>query len=172
MFHRVIAQRANRLLGHPSCLLQSSLVQGAVILRACCGHPSARRGLTLCKWTIIETPISYYGGKQQLARKILSLIPEHKTYVEPFVGGGAIFFAKQPSPCEVINDTNCELINFYEMLKTDFDALSKLDELSLHSRKQHDEAEVVFKNPQMFDRVKKAWAVDAVITRNILCMYS
>ncbi|MGL4982647.1 MAG: DNA adenine methylase [Treponemataceae bacterium] len=83
----------------------------------------------------IETPISYYGGKQQLARKILSLIPEHKTYVESFVGGGAIFFAKQPSPCEVINDTNCELINFYEVLKTDFDALSKLVELSLHSRK-------------------------------------
>ncbi|MGL4985758.1 MAG: DNA adenine methylase, partial [Treponemataceae bacterium] len=104
--------------------------------------------------------------------KILSLIPEHKTYVEPFVGGGAIFFAKQPSPCEVINDTNCELINFYEVLKTDFDALSKLVELSLHSRKQHDEAEVVFKNPQMFDRVKRAWAVDAVITRTILCMHS
>ncbi|MGL4981777.1 MAG: DNA adenine methylase [Treponemataceae bacterium] len=59
----------------------------------------------------MKTPISYYGGKQQLARTILSLIPEHKTYVEPFVGGGAIFFAKQPSSCEVINDTNCELIN-------------------------------------------------------------
>ncbi|MGL4982497.1 MAG: DNA adenine methylase [Treponemataceae bacterium] len=83
----------------------------------------------------IEAPISYYGGKQQLALKILSLILEHKTYIELFVGGVAIFFAKQPSLCEVINDTNCELINFYEVLKTDFDALRKLDELSLYSRK-------------------------------------
>ncbi|MGL4982108.1 MAG: DNA adenine methylase, partial [Treponemataceae bacterium] len=77
-------------------------------------------------------------------------------YVEPFVGGGAIFFAKQPSPCEVINDTNCELINFYEVLKTDFDALSKLIELSLHSRKQHDEAEVVFKTLKCLTVLKES----------------
>ena len=65
----------------------------------------------------MKTPITYYGGKQQLAQKIISLIPEHEIYCEPFIGGGAVFFRKEPSESEIINDTNGELINFYEVLQ-------------------------------------------------------
>ena len=54
----------------------------------------------------MKTPLSYYGGKQQLAGKIVSLIPEHKVYCEPFIGGAAIFFRKVPSKVEIINDIN------------------------------------------------------------------
>jgi DNA adenine methylase len=107
----------------------------------------------------MKTPLTYYGGKQQLSTTILKLIPEHKIYVEPFIGGAAIFFAKDPSECEVINDTNGELINFYEVLKRDFSSLHQQIEISLHSRKLHHQAEVVYANPDMFDRVKRAWAV-------------
>ncbi len=42
----------------------------------------------------MKTPITYYGGKQKLVSKILPLIPEHKLYAEPFVGGAAVFFGK------------------------------------------------------------------------------
>ena len=73
----------------------------------------------------MKTPLTYYGGKQQLAATILKLIPEHTSYVEPFIGGAAVFFAKEPSESEVINDTNGELINFYEVLKRDFSALKQ-----------------------------------------------
>lgn len=45
--------------------------------------------------TTLRTPISYYGGKQRLISKILPLIPEHNLYCEPFLGGAAIFFAKE-----------------------------------------------------------------------------
>ncbi len=107
----------------------------------------------------MKTPLSYYGGKQQLAARILKLIPEHRIYCEPFLGGAAIFFAKQPSPVEVINDTNGELINFYEVLQRDFSSLEKEIAISLHSRRQHRHAEVIYANPEMFDRVKRAWAV-------------
>jgi DNA adenine methylase len=107
----------------------------------------------------MKTPLSYYGGKQQLAKRILGLIPEHRIYCEPFLGGGAIFFAKSPSKVEVINDTNGELINFYEVLQRDFSALEKEVVISLHSRKQHHQAEVIYNNPEMFDRIKRAWAV-------------
>ena len=51
-----------------------------------------------------KTPITYYGGKQSMLRDILPLIPEHQIYVEPFFGGGAVFWAKEPTKCEVIND--------------------------------------------------------------------
>lgn len=54
----------------------------------------------------LKTPLSYYGGKQNLVRTILPLIPPHTTYTESFVGGGAIFWTKQPSEVEVINDYN------------------------------------------------------------------
>jgi DNA adenine methylase len=107
----------------------------------------------------MKTPISYYGGKQQLAKTILSLIPEHRLYCEPFLGGGAIFFAKTPSKVEIINDTNGELINFYRVVKHDFSALEREVGSSLHSRRQHDQAWVIYKNPEMFDPVKRAWAV-------------
>jgi DNA adenine methylase len=107
----------------------------------------------------MKTPLVYYGGKQTLAATILKLITEHKVYVEPFMGGGAVFFAKEPSRGEIINDTNGELINFYEVMKHDFPALQSEIEVSLHSRKQHHQAEVIYANPDMFGRVKRAWAV-------------
>jgi DNA adenine methylase len=87
------------------------------------------------------------------------MIPEHQVYCEPFCGGAAIFFAKEPSKVEIINDTNGEIINFYEVLKLNFSALDQEIKISLHSRKQHHQAEVVYANPDMFDRVKRAWAV-------------
>ena len=108
---------------------------------------------------VLKTPLSYYGGKQQLAKLILGLIPEHRVYCEPFLGGAAIFFAKEPSKVEVINDTNGELINFYEVLKRDFTALEKEVAISLHSRKKHHQAQVIYENPEMFDRIKRAWAI-------------
>ena len=107
----------------------------------------------------MRTPISYYGGKQSLAALILQLIPEHRLYCEPFIGGAAIFFAKQPSPIEVINDTNRELINFYEVVKQDFISLEKEIAISLHSRHKYRQAQVIYANPDMFDRVKRAWAL-------------
>lgn len=82
----------------------------------------------------IITPLTYYGGKQKLARVIIPLIPPHKTYVEPFVGGGAIFWSKPIAEVEVINDYNRELINFYEMVQNQFVELEKLIRISLHSR--------------------------------------
>ncbi len=107
----------------------------------------------------LSTPISYYGGKQNLITTILPLIPNHETYVEPFVGGGAIFWAKRPSPTEVINDYNRELINFYECVQNEFVELEKLIRISLHSRSLHNDATVIYNNPHLFSRLKRAWAV-------------
>ena len=107
----------------------------------------------------MKTPLSYYGGKQQLAGKIVSLIPEHKVYCEPFIGGAAVFFRKVSSEVEIINDINSEIINFYEVLQRDFSALQAEVAISLHSRKLHRHAQVVYENPEMFDRIKRAWAV-------------
>lgn len=65
----------------------------------------------------LVTPIvKWVGGKRQLLEQIRPLIPEHNTYYEPFVGGGAVFFHLQPKKA-VINDSNEELINIYRIIK-------------------------------------------------------
>jgi DNA adenine methylase len=118
----------------------------------------------------MRTPLSYYGGKQTLAKTILGLIPPHRVYCEPFLGGAAIFFAKEPSKVEIINDTNGEIVNFYEVLQRDFVALEKEVAISLHSRNQHRQARVIYENPDMFDRVKRAWAVWVLANSSYGCM--
>lgn len=107
----------------------------------------------------MRTPISYYGGKQNMLRHILPNLPVMNLYCEPFVGGGAVFWAKEPSKVEVINDTNRELINFYEVVQNDFVDLEKLIRITLHSRSLFNDARVIYNNPHMFSRIKRAWAV-------------
>lgn len=117
-----------------------------------------------------KTPITYYGGKQKLVNKILPLIPEHNLYAEPFVGGGAVFWAKQKSNIEVINDTNRELINFYEVVQNDFVDLEKKIRISLHSRSLHKDATVINGNPHMFTRLDRAWAIWVLASQSFASM--
>ncbi len=118
----------------------------------------------------MKTPISYYGGKQKMVNIILPMIPEHLLYAEPFVGGGAIFFAKPQSNMEVINDTNKELINFYSILQTKFVELEKMVSVTLHSRTLHKDAKIVYDNPHLFDEVKRAWAIWVLSTQSFSAM--
>lgn len=114
----------------------------------------------------MKTPITYYGGKQNLCKEIINRLPKHNLYCEPFVGGAAIFFGKEPSKVEVINDTNKELINFYKVVQQDFVSLEKEIRISLHSRDLHRKANVIYKNPDMFSEIKRAWAVWVLSTQS------
>lgn len=114
----------------------------------------------------LKTPISYYGGKQKLANKIVSVMPEHQLYCEPFIGGAAVFFAKPPSNMEVLNDTNKELINFYKVVQNDFVSLEKEIRITLHSRDLHRKASVIYNHPDMFNEIKRAWAVWVLSTQS------
>ncbi len=107
----------------------------------------------------MKPPLTYYGGKQKLSQLILSLIPKHNLYCEPFFGGGAVFFAKSPSQIEVINDTNGDLITFYRVVKNNFKKLQKEIQPTLHSREHHQAAKIVLGYPRLFDEIKRAWAI-------------
>lgn len=120
----------------------------------------------------MDTPLKYYGGKQQLADRIISLIPKHKIYCEPFAGGAAVFFHKQPSEVETLNDTNHELINFYEVCKLDFEALEREISITLHSRELHHRASIIYNNPDKFDKIKRAWAVWVLSCQSYLSKFN
>ena len=57
------------------------------------------------------------GGKARLAKKIGPLIPEHTTYVEPFAGGAAVYFYKEPAKKEILNDMDEEIAFAYRFLR-------------------------------------------------------
>jgi len=105
-----------------------------------------------------KPPVAYYGGKQRMLSHILPLIPNHKTYVEPFFGGGAVFFAKEQSEVEIINDKNDNVTNFFEVLKNNYKALCKQIDATLHSRSTQKLASSILYNPKFKNKIKKAWA--------------
>lgn len=65
----------------------------------------------------VRQAFSSPGGKSHLAPKISALIPKHRTYVEPFAGGAAVFFHKEPSLREVLNDKDSEIAFAYRFIK-------------------------------------------------------
>ncbi len=65
----------------------------------------------------IKTILKYPGAKNRIADWIVSFIPEHKVYLEPFFGGGAVFFHKQKSRIETINDLDNNVYTFFKVLR-------------------------------------------------------
>lgn len=66
---------------------------------------------------MLKPPIPRMGGKSKLRKTIIAMIPEHTCYVELFFGAGWVYFGKEPSKVEVINDIDKELINLFRMIK-------------------------------------------------------
>lgn len=65
----------------------------------------------------INSPFRYAGGKFYARKLILEHIPQHTCYIEPFVGGGSIFFAKHKVEMNILNDIDPELINTYLVIR-------------------------------------------------------
>lgn len=98
--------------------------------------------------------IPWMGGKRRLAKKILPLFKPHTAYVEPFSGGAAVFFMKEPSAVEVINDANGELINLYRVVKYHLDELLRHFRWALVSREEFVSMKTI--NPETLTDIQRA----------------
>ena len=79
---------------------------------------------------VLSPVLKWVGGKRQLLNDIIPMIPKNcSTYVEPFIGGGAVLFELQPKKA-IINDFNSELINVYTVIRDYSEELIK--ELQFH----------------------------------------
>ncbi len=65
----------------------------------------------------MRPPTQYFGSKGRLAPWIASLLPPARTYVEPFCGSAAVLFAKPPSPTEILNDSDGDLVCLFRVLR-------------------------------------------------------
>lgn len=61
--------------------------------------------------------LKYPGGKWRIADWIIKHLPAHKVYCEPFFGGGGVFFKKEPSYIETINDLNGDIVNLFKVVR-------------------------------------------------------
>ena len=97
----------------------------------------------------IAPVLKWVGGKRQLFDEIKKYIPEYKTYYEPFLGGGAVFFGLQPESA-VVNDINTSLMCVYQVIRDHTDEL--IEEL-----KQHKNEADYFYKIRNWDRDKEAY---------------
>lgn len=80
-------------------------------------------------------PLKWVGGKTQLLKEILPRLPKQiETYIEPFIGGGSVFFAlakENRFKHAVINDFNPELSNLYSVVR-DYpkDLMESIDDIT------------------------------------------
>lgn len=81
------------------------------------------------------TPIiPWMGGKRRLADRIFPRFPDHSCYIEPFAGGAALFFLRQPAEVEVLNDINGELVNLYRVVQNHLEEFVRQFKWTLSSR--------------------------------------
>lgn len=84
--------------------------------------------------------LNYPGAKWGMAEQIVSLMPQHRSYVEPFFGSGAGFFNKPPSAIETVNDIDGDIVNFFKVLREQTDRLIEVISLTPYAREVFDDA--------------------------------
>jgi DNA adenine methylase len=87
---------------------------------------------------MVRSPLSYIGGKNRLAKRIIEIFPKHTTYVEAFAGGAQVLFHKEPSAVEVLNDLDGEIVNFFRVCQLHHEELIRYFRFAVVSRKSFD----------------------------------
>ncbi|MFE3031536.1 DNA adenine methylase [Streptomyces canus] len=82
----------------------------------------------------MKSPVPYFGSKQRIADWIVSLLPDHDHYVEPFAGGLSVLLAKRPARMETVNDLDGELMTFWRVLRDRPTELLRACMLTPHGR--------------------------------------
>ena len=99
--------------------------------------------------------VKYRGGKSKEIPHLINHIPHFSgRYIEPFFGGGALFFHLEPKKA-IINDINSKLISFYLGVKDNFELLktelSEIEKLYAINRKKFEELKSITPNERVDD---------------------
>lgn len=105
---------------------------------------------------LLNSPISWVGGKHRLRKHIIPLFPEHTCYVEVFGGSGTVLFGKEPSKVEVYNDKFDLLVNMFKVFKDKHEEFLKEIDLTPVSRTIFNQFKMDYYNPGDFNDVQNA----------------
>lgn len=88
----------------------------------------------------MKSLLNYPGGKWRAAPMICAMMPEHHSYLEPFFGSGAVFFNKEPSEIETVNDLDGDIVNFFSVIREHPQELAAMIETTPYARQIYDDA--------------------------------
>ena len=106
----------------------------------------------------LAAPFPYFGGKTSHAARIVSLLPAHDHYVEPFAGSLAVLLAKPRSKMETVNDLDGDLVTFWRVLRDRPEELARACALTPHSRAEHNDAYRLDCADDL-ERARRVWVV-------------
>ena len=82
----------------------------------------------------MKSILNYPGAKWGMAKQIVSMMPPHRSYLEPFFGSGAVLFNKPPSAIETVNDIDGDITNFFKVVRECPEELAEAISLTPYSR--------------------------------------
>jgi DNA adenine methylase len=115
----------------------------------------------------VKPILSYYGGKQRIASRIVEVIRTipHAVYAEPFAGGAAVLFAKgRPHTAntghhrEAINDVDERIINLYRVCQEQETELLHLLKYTPYSQSEYRKASAILKGEVEATDLWRGWA--------------
>jgi DNA adenine methylase len=112
----------------------------------------------------VKPILKWAGGKTQILDDIIPLVPdEYNRYIEPFFGGGALFFALMPENA-VISDSNPELINVYRQVADNVSGV-----INALKKYKNDEAMFYAVRSQKWDELSPVEAAARTLYLNHTC---
>lgn len=82
--------------------------------------------------------LKYPGAKWRIASKIVALLPQHHSYLEPYFGSGAVLFNKQPSAIETVNDLDDRVYQLFKMVREQPEFLARMVADTPYCRVEYD----------------------------------
>jgi len=105
----------------------------------------------------MKPPMPYAGGKQAMAKTIVSIMPPHLHYVEPYAGALSVLLAKPPSHLETVNDLDEEIVTFWRVLRDQPAALERMCALTPHSRAEYMTSRVPGQDGTDLEKAWRVW---------------
>ena len=106
----------------------------------------------------MNSPIKWVGGKRNLRKELVSIMPKHTQYCEVFAGALWVMLEKPQSKLEIVNDINDDLINFYKIIQDKNKCEELINKLYFlpKSREIFDEFDIKIKKKDYKDEVDHA----------------
>lgn len=103
----------------------------------------------------MKSALKYPGAKNRIAKWIVSFIPEHEVYLEPYAGSLAVLLNKERSHIETVNDLNNDVVNYFTVLRNNADELIQELELTPYARKEYNDSCVPCDTDTCIERARK-----------------
>jgi len=114
----------------------------------------------------MKPPLRWFGAKVLQSKRIVGIMPAHDIYCEPFLGSGAVFFAKEPARASMLSDIDFEVVNVHRAIKHQPENLHRLVPDKVDKRRWGDEVAIASRfcgHPNLVHKGNLSLAIATII---------